>query len=118
MILHQATGSARAEKRTGAFARWIHRGLRTALLTSALSLPSVAAWGTDSPQGKADGRAAGSSTARGDDPIALPSIPHLDPMPWMPLDGRAPTLKTDILITPTITPSGILPPPAQRPEIS
>ena len=118
MILHQATRSARAEKRTGAFAHWIHRGLLTALLTSALSLPSVAARGADNPQGQTDGRAAGSGTATAGDLIVLPSIPHLDPTPWMLWNGKAPTLKTDILIAPSITPSGILQPPAQHPGIS
>jgi hypothetical protein len=74
------------------------RFLLTSLLTSTLTLPSLAAWGIESPQGK-------SSPAIFRDTIKLPPIPQLDSMPWIEWNTVAPTLKTDILIEPSARPS-------------
>jgi hypothetical protein len=48
MILDQTIGSARAEKHKNLVAHRIVRNLLTAILASALTLPSLAAWGMDS----------------------------------------------------------------------
>ena len=48
MILDQTIGSARAEKHKNPVAHRIVRNLLTAVLASALTLPSLAAWGMDS----------------------------------------------------------------------
>jgi hypothetical protein len=52
MILHQTFGSARAERSTEHMPRRMTRFFLTSLLTSALTLPPLAAWGIESPQGK------------------------------------------------------------------
>jgi hypothetical protein len=52
MILHQTFGSARAERPTEHMPRRMMRLLLTSLLTSALTLPSLAARGIESLQGK------------------------------------------------------------------
>lgn len=115
MILDQTIRSARAEKRSGALARWMARGLLTALLASASTLPSFAAGATDGPQ-------AGIVRAQGESgmtqvPIALPPIPYLDSMPWMLWDAGASTLKTDILLVPGVTPPDLLHIPRDRFDI-
>jgi len=98
MIKDQTIGSARAEK-DRANSRIIQR-LMTALLASALTLPSIAAWGTESSPEQAVARAA--------DMLRLPPIRYLDSMPWMNWKTSAPTLRIDTLMSPSITPWGVL----------
>ncbi len=108
MILHQTISSARAEKRNDPVARRVTRHLLTALLTSALILPSLTAWGMDSSQGEHD------LTIR-TDPIVLPPIPQLDSMSWMKWSTTSsPALKIDTLTVPSVTTSGILQTPPDR----
>ena len=107
MILHQANGSARALRSAEKMPRWITRLLLTSLLASALTFPSLAAWGIESPQGKG-------SPATSGDSIRLPPIPQLDSMPWIEWNAIAPTLKTDILIEPSARPSRTLQAPQDR----
>ena len=98
MIKDQTIGSARAEK-DQANSRIIQR-LMTALLASALTLPSLAAWGTErSPEQPA---------ARAGDVLPLPPIRYLDSMPWMNWKASVPTLRIDTLMSPSITPWGVL----------
>ena len=98
MIKDQTIGSARAEK-DDANSRIIQR-LMTALLASALTLPSLAAWGTESsPEG---------AMARAGDMLRLPPIRYLDSMPWMNWKTSAPILRIDTLMSPSVTPWGVL----------
>jgi hypothetical protein len=105
MILHQTI--VRAERTTEHTPRRMTRLLLTSLLTSALTLPSLAAWGIESPQGK-------SSPPLSGDPIKLSPIPQLDSMPWIKWNAMAPTLKTDILIEPSARPSRTFQAPRDR----
>jgi hypothetical protein len=91
-------GSARAEK-DHANSRII-QSLMTALLASALTLPSLAAWGTE--------RSPEQPTARAGDVLPLPPIRYLDSMPWLNWKASAPILRIDTLMSPTITPWGVL----------
>jgi hypothetical protein len=98
MIKDQTIGSARAEK--GRANSRIIQSLMTALLASALTLPSLAAWGTErSPEQPA---------ARAGDVLPLPPIRYLDSMPWMNWKASAPTLRIDTLMSPSVTPQGVL----------
>jgi hypothetical protein len=107
MILHQTFGSARAERPTEHMPRRMMRLLLTSLLTSALTLPSLAARGIESLQDK-------SSPAIFRDTIKLPPIPQLDSVPWIEWNTVAPTLKTDILIEPSARPSRTFQAPQAR----
>ena len=107
MILHQTIRSARAEKRALPVPRRMTRLGLTALLTAVLSLPSVAAWGVDRPEGNI-----GAAITRHQ--IGLPPIPYLDSMPWMQWNAPAPGLKTDILIAPGVVPSDTIQIPQGR----
>jgi len=98
MIKDQTIGSARAG-RDRANGRIIQR-LMTALLASALTLPSIAAWGMESSPEQTVARAA--------DMLRLPPIPYLDSMPWMNWKESAPTLRIDTLMSPSVTPWGVL----------
>ena len=98
MIKDQSIGSARAEK-DHANSRII-QSLMTALLASALTLPSLAAWGTE--------RSPEQPTARAGDVLPLPPIRYLDSMPWLNWKASAPILRIDTLMSPTITPWGVL----------
>ncbi|MBR0733212.1 hypothetical protein JQ595_31120 [Bradyrhizobium japonicum] len=98
MIKDQTIGSARAEK-DQADSRIMQR-LMTALLASALMLPSLAAWGTESSPDR--------DRARAGDMLRLPPIRYLDSMPWMNWKASAPTLRIDTLMSPSITPWGVL----------
>jgi hypothetical protein len=100
MILHQTIGSARAEKNKKRHARAIIQNLMTALLASALTLPSLAAWGAENSPVQAATRTGGA--------LQLPPIPYLDSMPWMKSNASAPALRIDTLMSPTVTPWGIL----------
>ena len=100
MIKDQSIGSARAEKYKERTTGRVIRNLMTALLTSALTLPSLAAWGTErSPEQPA---------ARAGDLLPLPPIRYLDSMPWMNWKASAQTLRIDTLMSPSFTPWGVL----------
>ena len=106
MISHQTIGSARAEKHQKGRSRVVIRNLMTALLASALTLPSLAAWGTENSPVRA--------VTRTDGTLPLPSLRYLDSMPWMKWNASAPALKIDTLMSPTVTPWGILETPQDR----
>lgn len=109
MILDQTIGSARAEKHQKGRSRVI-RNLMTALLASALTLPSLAAWGTENSPVRA--------VTRTDGTLPLPPLRYLDSMPWMNWNTSAPTLRIDTLISPSVTPWGILQTPQDRAKAS
>ena len=98
MIKDQTIGSARAEK-DHANSRIIQR-LMTALLASTLTLPSLAAWGTE--------RSSEQLAARAGDMLRMPPIRYLNSIPWMNWKASAPTLRIDTLMSPSITPWGVL----------
>jgi len=106
MIHDQTIGSAVAETWHGQ-ARLLLRGVLTAALAGLLSLPSLAARGSDSPH--EHGASSVETTA-----IKLPPIPHIDSMPWMKWNAGSSGLKIDTLFAPQIPPSGLLPAPAER----
>jgi len=106
MILGETLGSARAEKHK-ATTLLVVCCLWTASMTSALAILSQAAWGMDSPLW---------DTARTTDTLRLPPIPCLESAPWPSWNALAPTLKIDTLMTPTVTPWGILQTPQDRPQ--
>jgi hypothetical protein len=110
MILDQTIGSARAEKHKNPLAHRIVRNVLTALLASALTLPSLAAWGMDSSPKQA--------AAKAGDMMPLPPIRYLDSMPWMNWNTSAPTLRIDTLMSPTVTPWGIVQIPQDRAKAS
>jgi hypothetical protein len=109
MILDQDIGSARAEKPESP-TRGVVRHLLTALLASALAMPSVAAWGMNS--------ASKAAAAKSNDVLPLPPIPHLESTPWMQWNATAPMLRIDTLMAPVITPLGILQDPQDRAKAS
>ena len=101
MILDQTIGSARADK--NCVSQRVFEKLLTTLLASVLVLASltnlaVAAW---AEKGAAVD-------------MLPPPIPYLESMPWMKSNARAPTLKVDTLMTPAITPWGVLQTPQGR----
>ncbi len=98
MIKDQTIGSARAEK-DRANSRII-QSLMTALLASVLTLPSLTAWGRESAPERA--------VVRAGDILRLPPIRYLDSMPWMNWKASAPTLRIDTLMSPSVTPWGVL----------
>jgi hypothetical protein len=106
MITDQTIGSARAEQQKDAVAGRAMRSLITVLLASALTLPSLAAWGMESSPKQA--------AAKAGDMLPLPPIPYLDSMPWMKWNTSAPTLRIDTLMSPSVTPWGILQTPQDR----
>ena len=106
MITDQNIGSARAEKHNNPAARHVVRRLLTALLASALAMPSLATWGLDTSPRTAE--------ARTSDILPLPPIPYLDSIPWMKWNAAAPMMKIDTLMAPSITPWGILQTPQDR----
>jgi len=106
MILYQTIGSARAEKQRNRRACGVIRNLMTALLASALTLPSLAAWGTENSPVQA--------ATRTGDMLQLPPIRYLDSMPWMKWNASAPVLRIDTLMSPTVTPWGIPEAPQDR----
>ena len=73
MILDHIIGSARAEKHKDRVTSRVIRNLMTALLASALTLPSLAAWGMEGPPKQA--------VAKAGDMLPLPPIPYLDSIP-------------------------------------
>jgi hypothetical protein len=106
MITDQTIGSARAEQHKDAVAGRAMRNLITVLLASALTLPSLAAWGMESSPKPA--------AAKAGDMLPLPPIPYLHSMPWMKWNTSAPTLRIDTLMSPSVTPRGILQTPQDR----
>jgi acyl dehydratase len=98
MITDQFLVSARAEKQSG-LGRRIVRGLLTASAALALTLPSLAAWGLDSPQKTP-------TSGKVFEKIALPPIPYLDSMPWLQWNAGD-TLKVDTLLAPLPDPWGL-----------
>ena len=100
MILDRIIGSARTEHRNnGSAAPRTTRTLLTGLLAAVLSLPSLAAWGADSPQ-----RTNGPLTTKVD-LLPLQPIPYSGSMPWMRWNTTSPTMKIDTLIVPGLDPS-------------
>jgi hypothetical protein len=73
------------------------RNLLEAFLASALTLPSLAAWGMDSSP---------KAAAKIGDMLLSPPIRYLDAMPWMNWNTSAPTLRIDMLMSPSVTPLG------------
>ncbi|WFU39524.1 hypothetical protein QA640_35000 [Bradyrhizobium sp. CB82] len=110
MIRDQTIGSARAEKHKKHITSRVTRNMLTALLASALTLPSLAAWGIESSPQQA--------AAKSGDMLPLPPIRYLDSMPWMNWTAPAPTLRIDTLMSPSVTPWGILQPPRDRTQTS
>lgn len=104
MIMDHTIGSARAEKRKNSTQR-LWRRLLTASLASALAMPSLAAWGLNSPP---------RTTAIPAYVRPPPPIAHLESMRWMQWKAEAPRLRIDILMSPNVTPWGILQPGQDR----
>jgi len=96
MIRNHTIDSARAEKQTNR----VIRNLMTALLASVLTLPSLATRGMESSPQQA--------AAKPDGTLPLPPIPYLDSMRWMSWRTSAPTLRIDTLMSPSVTPWGVL----------
>ncbi|MCA6125229.1 hypothetical protein J6500_25530 [Bradyrhizobium sp. WSM 1704] len=110
MIRDQTISSARAEKHKKRITGRAIRNVMTALLAAVLMLPSLAAWGIESsPQPAA---------ARAGDMLPLPPIRYLDSMLWMNWNAPAPTLRIDTLMSPSVTPWGILQAPQERTKAS
>jgi hypothetical protein len=107
MILDQTIGSSRAEKHRNPVAHRIARNLLKAFLAS--TLPSLAAWGLDSSP---------KAAAKTGDMLPLPPIRYLDSMPWMNWNASAPTLRIDTLMSPSVTPWGVLQTPQDRAKAS
>lgn len=100
MIRDQTIGSARAEKQKNRLTSRVIQNLMTAFLASALTLPSLAAWGIESPPRQV--------TAKAGEMLPLPPIRYLDSMPWMNWKASVPTLRIDTLMFPSVTPWGVL----------
>src|ERR1700756_4498483 len=107
MILDQTIGCARAEKHKTRGNHHIVRNLMAALLASALTPPSLAAWGTETSPNK-------QAVTKARDMLPLPPIRYLDSMPWMNWSVSASTLGIDTLMSPSVTPWGILQTPQDR----
>lgn len=110
MILHQIVDSARAEKQKDRVTSRVIQNLMTALLASALTLPSLAAWGIEGSPNQA--------SAKPGSVLPLPAIRYLDSMPWMNWNVSAPTLRIDTLMSPSVTPRGVLQTPQDRAKAS
>ena len=106
MIRDQTIVSARAENRKQAFGQRVARWILTASM-AAVTLPSLAAWGSDGPRETPKSKNAFET-------ITLPPIPYLDSMPWLKWGAGVNTLKVDILLSPTLDPSGIKLTPEDR----
>jgi hypothetical protein len=106
MISDQTIVSARAEKQN-ALGRHVVRRILAASMAAVLTLPSLAAWGADSPRGKP-------KSGKTFETIALPPIPYLDTMPWLRWNAGVNTLKVDTLLSPILDPSGIKLTPEDR----
>lgn len=114
MITDRTIVSARAEH-ASTLGRRVVRGILTASVAAALNLPSLAAWGLEGPRSKPQ-------SGNTFETITLPPIPYLESMPWLKWGAGQNTLKVDILLSPTLDPSGVKLMPEdrdkQRPAIS
>ena len=104
MIPNQTIGSPRAEKQK-ATTLLVVCGLWTALMTSTLAIWSQAAWGSDS-HSRVEAKTA--------DAMRLPPIQYLESTPWLRWSLSSPTLKIDTLMTPAVTPEGVVQTPGNR----
>jgi hypothetical protein len=98
--------SARAEKRRGLARRGV-RKIFTVSLAAVLTLPSLAAWGMEVQNGKAQPSRF--------ETITLPPIPSLETVPW--LDWKT-GMKVDTLLSPILDPSGIKLEPAGHDQVN
>ena len=80
--------------------RRVVRGILTTSMAAALTFPSLAAWGLDGPRSKPQ-------SGNAFETIVLPPIPYLKSMPWLDWGAGQNTLKVDILLSPTLDPSGV-----------
>jgi hypothetical protein len=101
MITDRIIVSARAEKHVPR--RRVARGILTASIAAILTLPSLAAWGMESPGSQPKSNVFES--------IALPSNPSLDSVPWLNWNAG---VKIDTLRWPVLNPSGIRFDPDER----
>jgi hypothetical protein len=69
-------------------------------MAAILTLPSLAAWGSDGPRETPKSKNAFET-------ITLPPIPYLDSMPWLKWGAGLNALKVDMLLSPILNPSGI-----------
>jgi hypothetical protein len=99
MITDRTIVSARAEHASTPRRRAI-RGILTASMAAALTLPSLAAWGLEGPRSKPQ-------SGNAFETIALPPIPYLQSMPWLNWGAGQNMLKVDILLSPVLDPSGV-----------
>jgi hypothetical protein len=102
MIIDQTIISARTEIRTNAIKdRRFMRAMIAASIGAALTMPTVAAWGMDSPHARqlSDSQITSDRQAAS---ITLPPVPYIDSIPWMKWDANANAFKTDLLLTPTL----------------
>jgi hypothetical protein len=102
MITDRTVISARAEQRQKPVKQrhFVRRWIATAIAAATLSMPTLAAWGMDSPHHQQPSRPAAAQ-------IKFPPIPYIDSMPWMKWEANVNAFKTDILLAPPAGPSGI-----------
>ena len=94
MIADHTIISARAEMSKKAIeGRRFKRRLMALAIGAALTMPTLAAWGMDSPhfRQRSDGATA---------PITLPPVPYIESIPWMRWNANANAFKTDLLLSP------------------
>jgi hypothetical protein len=106
MIADRTMVSPRAGNRRG-LARCGVRRTVTASLAAVLTLPSLATWGMEVQNGKAEPSRF--------ETITLPPIPSLESVPW--LDWKT-GMKVDTLLSPLLDPSGIKLEPAERDQVN
>ncbi|WP_439373578.1 hypothetical protein [Bradyrhizobium sp. DASA03120] len=105
MLSHHHTFSARTETN-----RKLPGRLLALVMGSAMSLTAFGACGVESPRGPEASQGAFTG-------LPLPPIPYPDTMPWLKWQPAAATMKIDILLPPTPTPTGIWPQPTPaRPD--
>ena len=102
MITDRTLISARAEQRQKPVKQrhFVRRWIATAIAAAALSMPTLAAWGMDSPHHQQPSRPAAAE-------IKFPPIHYIDSMPWMKWEANVNAFKTDILLAPPSRPPGI-----------
>ncbi|WFU16203.1 hypothetical protein [Bradyrhizobium sp. CB3481] len=95
MIADHTIVSARAEMSKHTAADRPFKGRLMAIaIGAALTMPALAAWGTDSPHVRQPFN--GTAT-----PITLPPVPYIESIPWMKWDANTNAFKTDLLLSPT-----------------
>ena len=102
MITDRTIVSARAEKQSTPRRRMV-RGILTASVAAILTLPSLAAWGMESPGSNLKSNVS--------ETIALPPNPLLDSVPWLNWNAG---VKVDNLLSPIPDPSGFKLGPGSR----